>query len=93
MIYIDASSFSSPFGMLFQLIAEEEQITEPPVTAPSVSASYSGGLTLALRNAIWHGENHKNAVNLILDLGAENGTGAGYLEMPSISALPPFWPC
>ena len=75
MIYIcrilTLVALSLSFSQLMSL--EEKPITKPPVAAPSLSASYSGGLTLALRNAIWHGENHKNAVNLILDLSAENG--------------------
>ena len=36
--------------------------------------AFSGGLTLAMRDIIWHGENHKNAVNLMLKLTAKDGT-------------------
>ena len=36
--------------------------------------AYNGGLTLAFRNAIWHGENHKAAVNVVFDVSCDDGT-------------------
>ncbi|GEM_PF-5441942 len=38
--------------------------------------SFTGGMTLAFRNAIWQGENHQNAVNVVFEFSCEDGVWA-----------------